>query len=274
MITKKKYPLLMLLLLLSGGVAYTLLQNNGHDFSEQQCPDCHAVTPVKGKRETLRMKASIQYLCSRCHSSHIENSISHPVEMTPLSALPPSDLPLSWEGKMTCSTCHDIHASSGGPRRYLRRNVTGSEFCSACHTRDASLAGNGSGHVQTMGMAHMKYFPDVKGERIDGASLMCLSCHDGSIGSSSDVQVKAGSWKHGASFSPYNPQGSHPIGVRYRTAMLKRGGLRPIGMLDPAIRLVDGKVGCCSCHDPFSKERYSLVMSNERSRLCLACHDK
>lgn len=277
MMNRKKYLLLAVLFLLSGGAAYTLLQNPAHDFSEQQCPDCHATTPVKGKRETLRMKASIEYLCGRCHSRHIENSLSHPVEMAPVTAIPPADLPLSWDGKMTCSTCHDIHASSDESgtlgRKFLRRKATGAEFCSACHVQDAKLAGK-NGHSYGMGIAHMKYSADARGGRIDAVSQMCLSCHDGSLGKSSDVQIKSGSWSHGSSFSPYDPQGSHPIGIRYRSAFTKRGGLRPVGMLDPVIKLIDGKVGCRSCHDPFSKERNHLVMSNSGSRLCLACHDK
>lgn len=285
MITKR-YLLLLFLLIVLGGVAYSLLSHNGHNFTEQQCQDCHAITPIKGKRETLKMKAPIQELCLRCHNSYLENSQTHPVEMAPRSAFPPADLPLSWDGKMTCSTCHDIHASSQGSllqgRGSLRRNVAGAELCSACHSAFANIDGNKNtkGHGPMMPVVHMnpmnmKYMPDtdVKGGRIDKISQMCLSCHDGSIGANADSRISSGSWKHGGSFSNVDPQGNHPIGVKYRAAA-RRGGLRPIGALDRRIKLFEGRVGCSSCHDPYSQEPYYLAISNIGSRLCLQCHDK
>ena len=266
-----KRPLLILfLLLIAAGAAYTVLRPTAHDFTEGQCADCHAVTPVAGKRETLRMKASIQYLCGRCHGQR--DSISHPVEMFPEKTAVPADLPLSWEGKMTCSTCHDIHAGRpgfGGEARSLRRQASGAEFCSACH-----VSGIERGHVETLNRAHMKYTSDAKGGKVDKVTLGCLACHDGSLGTSDDVQIRAGSWKHGTALSRYDPQGSHPVGVRYISAMRKRGGLRPVGMLHPSIKLIDGRVGCASCHDPYSKEPKKLVMSNHGSKLCLECHNK
>jgi len=39
------------------------------------------------------------------------------------------------------------------------------------------------------------------------------------------------------------------------------------------IRLFEGRIGCGTCHDPFSKLPKQLVMSNKGSRICLACHD-
>jgi predicted CXXCH cytochrome family protein len=282
----RRHVLLLLVLIMLGGLAYSMLSHTGHDFTDQQCGDCHAMTPIKGKRETLRMTAPVRYLCSRCHSSHIENSLSHPVEMVPVSAIPPADLPLSWDGYMTCSTCHDIHAASHDTlltgRGSLRRNVSGAELCSACHTASAGAAGSkgSTKHTAMMPLAHvnsknMKFVPDtdLRGGKIDKISKMCLGCHDGSVGSDVNAPVRSGSWKHGGSFSSQDPQGSHPIGMKYRGAA-KRGGLRPMGMLDRAIKLVDGRVGCPSCHDPYSKERAFLVMSNNGSRLCLQCHDK
>jgi len=274
------------MLIVLGGVAYSVLSGSGHTFTEQQCRDCHAMTPIKGKRETLKMKAPIQELCLRCHNDYLENSQTHPVEMAPVSALPPADLPLSWDGKMTCSTCHDIHAASQASlphgRGSLRRNVAGAELCSACHIGSANTRGNkkNDGHSSMMPVAHMnstnmKYIPaaDMKGGRIDKISRMCLSCHDGSIGANADSRISSGSWQHGGSFSSIDPRGSHPIGVKYRAAA-RRGGLRPIGALNRAIKLFEGRVGCSSCHDPYSKEPLYLVMSNAGSKLCLECHDK
>jgi predicted CXXCH cytochrome family protein len=51
-------------------------------------------------------------------------------------------------------------------------------------------------------------------------------------------------------------------------------GYRPASMLDPKMVLVNGKVGCLTCHNPLNPERNHLVMSDHRSALCLSCHDK
>ncbi len=276
---KKGYTLIPILLFISAGLAYTVLRNNAHEFSDGQCPGCHAVTPVKGKRETLKMKAPIQHLCGKCHGE-LEGTVSHPVEIAPVNAVLPADLPLSVEGKMTCSTCHDIHAAPppGFTLKwsFLRRQDAGQAFCSACHAgEDSGLMKKENSHSQAIGRAHMEFTTtDEKGGRIDNISRTCLSCHDGSLGLNADVA--AGAWEHGVALSKFDPQGSHPIGVNYKTARRKRGGLHPIGTLNPLIKLIGGKVGCCSCHDPYShsQEPKMLVMSNSGSRLCLACHDK
>lgn len=271
---KARYLLLTPLLLLAlGGVAYTLLDHGVHEFGEEQCAECHADKPVKGRRETLRMTAPVQQLCDRCHRSHLENALSHPVEMAPRNVVLPADFPLSWNGKVTCSTCHDIHAAAANngaiPRKFLRRSIIGPDFCSICHTRDAT-----TGARHRVGVVHMKFTADQQGGPLDKISRMCLSCHDGSVGALGDVEVRSGSWKHGVALSRYDPQGSHPIGVKYQRAFARRGGFRPPGSLDPAIKLVDGKVSCRSCHDLYSKEQALLVVSNAGSRLCLGCHDK
>lgn len=272
----RKYLLIPLLILCFSGVAYTLLRPTGHEFTKDQCATCHAVTPVKGKRDTLRMKASLQSLCSRCHPNQ-ENALSHPVEMVPSSGvILPADLPLSWEGKMTCGTCHDIHSApdSGftGKWNFLRRRTTGSAFCSSCHDDSGTRAETSSGHAQSLGAAHTKYVPSTEGLNIDKASMICLSCHDGTMASYSNVKV--GSWKHGVALSRYDSEGSHPIGINYRRALKNHGGLRPVEQLNPVIKLIEGKVSCRSCHDMFATTYKKLVVTMQGSRLCLECHDK
>ena len=48
--------------------------------------------------------------------------------------------------------------------------------------------------------------------------------------------------------------------------------LMPPATLGRRIRLFDGKAGCRSCRNLYSVEKKLLVMSNERSGLCLSCH--
>jgi len=270
----KTYLLIVLMIVFAACLVYSALRNRGHDFLDNQCADCHASTPETGKRETLRMKASVEKLCRRCHQEN-KDSLSHPVEMVPVNIQSPADLPLSWEGKMTCATCHDIHASPSpgldGTWYYLRREVIGQAFCIACHKDGPAGQEEAGSHARDLGKAHMG-FAEGSGGRIDNVSQACLSCHDGAIAQNADV--KTGTWRHGVALSSgYDAQGSHPIGIKYRRSM-KRGGLRPLEGLDRKIRLINGRVGCVSCHDIYSKLPKMLVMSNQGSRLCLQCHDK
>jgi len=96
---------------------------------------------------------------------------------------------------------------------------------------------------------------------VDHQTQTCLSCHDGLM--SADIAIS----------SPQPQLGEHPVGV---VLGRRRSGpsidLRPIEGLDRRIRLIDNKVGCLSCHSPFSQQPRLLVMSNDRSRLCLSCH--
>ncbi|MFQ5328996.1 MAG: hypothetical protein ACE5D4_03285 [Thermodesulfobacteriota bacterium] len=98
------------------------------------------------------------------------------------------------------------------------------------------------------------------GAPLDSESTRCLSCHNDSV--------------------PYDTADHHPVGVAYSKA----------ATLNPSIQLFNGRVGCATCHVPYSKadhqtltERRSaipsipdplLIMDNRRSELCQACHNK
>jgi predicted CXXCH cytochrome family protein len=194
--------------------------------------------------------------------------------MRPRNVRVPADFPLSPAGEFTCSTCHDIHSSYftpyGTPSRYLRRYENGKKFCEACH----ALASIKTGHATSIGEAHFlsKYIQSNAAQKIDPQSKNCISCHDGSFASS--VSIGPGTWFHRRERMPHDA-GSHPIGVDYeraRTATGRRTPLRPIGAVDRRIRFFDGKIGCGSCHDPYSAIEKRLVMSDVQSRLCFSCH--
>ena len=94
-------------------------------------------------------------------------------------------------------------------------------------------------------------------------STACLSCHDGSLASGVIHGARQG--------LPLDLRAGHPVGLAYRVG--RGGSLRPPASVDHRIRLPDGRVGCGSCHSPYSGERFMLVVPNDGSRLCLACHD-
>ena len=83
----------------------------------------------------------------------------------------------------------------------------------------------------------------------------CLECHDG---------LRA---EH-----PMN----HPFEISYPEARIRRPGavLKPIFALPSAIRLINGRVVCITCHDIESILPYRLRLTMEHSALCFACHDR
>jgi predicted CXXCH cytochrome family protein len=97
-------------------------------------------------------------------------------------------------------------------------------------------------------------------------SLECIECHDRHI-SDSPKSLGAGTWNHSKIAL------SHPVGTNYdRASMKKRHKFRPGTTLQKDIKLYEGKIGCGTCHNVYSKEKGMLVIDNRGSRLCLRCH--
>jgi predicted CXXCH cytochrome family protein len=111
---------------------------------------------------------------------------------------------------------------------------------------------------------------------LDRGSLMCLSCHDGSTANDTIGGVQ---WQDTRAQRivgmGHDLSQDHPVGVAYPQ---NRAGYKPKAKVesDGVIPLPAGNVGCTSCHDAHSplNDRYMLVKSNDRSRLCLSCHEK
>jgi hypothetical protein len=65
----------------------------------------------------------------------------------------------------------------------------------------------------------------------------------------------------------------HPTGIDYEQARLSSGTpLRPLGEVNSNIQFFDGKIECSSCHTATPESVHNLVMSDQHSSLCLACH--
>lgn len=93
----------------------------------------------------------------------------------------------------------------------------------------------------------------------------CLSCHDGSVAANVNHRTSSLLQRVGI--------GEHPVDQDYLRAYKRNPKLlRHPSQIDPRVKLVDGKVGCTSCHDPSSTDKGMLVVANKRSTLCNACH--
>jgi len=248
--------------LLFGVAIWGGLKDKGHEFSGR-CNRCHLTQPETGKPG--RFSRSISFLCLECHNVSRENS--HPIGVVPSMQVPEGFL-LDWSGKMTCATCHDPHA--GADNQYMRTDARGRDFCNLCHRGRLPMQ---DPHVGTVSIAHAKhgvYHDDsTLAQVLDYFSMECLSCHDGVIASDTSYAIAGGN------AVTYQREGlSHPIGMNYRKAALHDRELRPVESLSPYIALYDGKVGCASCHNPYSRQHRMLTMNNSGSALCLECHIK
>ena len=100
----------------------------------------------------------------------------------------------------------------------------------------------------------------AEGATLDTESTRCMSCHNEN--------------------APYDTADHPPLRVVYSK----------MASLDPSIRLIDGRIGCGTCHVPYAEANHQtlsdersafpsvpdplLVMDNRRSELCLECHVK
>jgi hypothetical protein len=106
---------------------------------------------------------------------------------------------------------------------------------------------------------------------IDSFSLDCILCHDGMNAKYHDIRVR-NERKSGISMNTV--MGGHPIGMSYGASAYENGKLRHLKSLNPSMVLVDGRVGCLSCHNLLNPEKNHLSSTNEQSELCLQCHLK
>lgn len=112
---------------------------------------------------------------------------------------------------------------------------------------------------------------------LDRESIECLNCHK------DDYPFdKADCFTEGCTH--------HPMGIDYQAAASRNPGLKEESSLNPAIRLIDKRIGCGTCHIPYSEDNHlvlsesrgdipsisdpMLVMDNRKSALCKACHTK
>ena len=208
--------------------------------------------------------------CARCHP--FDHATSHPVGIRPSFPLP-EGFPLDSRGQLTCATCHAIAgpAAGLGSRRLRRPSLGGGEFCRSCHA-DPDGASDGLAHSVMAGTAHGAGSVPAGGAGLplDGQSLQCMGCHDGVI-SADGIGVVNASVADPASRGTSLGR-THPVGTDYAAAAGRNPELRPASALVGPVRLASGRVGCLSCHSPYSRLPNRLVVDNRGSALCLRCH--
>ena len=166
------------------------------------------------------------------------------------------------------------------------------EICNVCHTPHN---GNGSTNAPlwdrvTTGTATFGLYTGTGGSldatitQPSGLSLLCLSCHDGTValdnsGVNTDTMATIDSGNSAANFGT-DLSDDHPISFTFDTALETADGELNDPTRAPVAALLiggaQGTVECASCHDVHNTaiQASLLVMSNANSDLCLVCHDK
>ena len=225
------------------------------------------MNPLSEEPESWQFMADADESCVGCH--RMSRELSHATGVS----VPPGDsptAPLDTQGRMRCQTCHlfrnedGMHRASTN-RPYLLRQWPVQDLCRSCHRVDRDRDRRAV-HGAWFSRAHLdQSIPSAPSRSglLDRETNQCLSCHDGVIQSSCDVR------------GPGGPAigYSHPVGNRYDRPSRRASRLYPSSYLSKSLRLFDGRLGCGSCHNPYGRLRFLLSMDNDRSRLCLACHD-
>lgn len=180
-------------------------------------------------------------------------------------------------------SAHDL-SSGTGIAEY--KSTTEDEICIFCHTpHNATTVQAPLWNRSNPTTSYDTYWSNTmdadstEAATVDGISLVCLSCHDGSMGvnaiaSADPDPTMTKTLIDGSALMGSDLSNDHPVSFVYATAQASDAGLK-----DVAYYLDDsGKVQCSSCHDVHNPGSGSsapfLRESNSGSALCLECHDK
>ncbi|MEW5788532.1 MAG: cytochrome c3 family protein [Pseudomonadota bacterium] len=161
-----------------------------------------------------------------------------------------------------CIFCHAPHNSTPSAPLWNRRDP-GSNYVPYSSSTAKALAG-----------------------QPNGASLACLSCHDGTIAlgdlvsrtSKVSMAGGVGAMPAGTSNLGTDLSDDHPVSFTYSSSLpaQRNGELVDPSLLIGKVRLdSSGRMQCTSCHDPHDDSNGKfLVIPNTASALCTTCHTK
>ncbi len=232
------------------------LAASGH--AALNCQHCHGLSLGVAQSISGQPIVDQERLCTGCHGG--ATVAGHPSGFHPERPLSTA-FPLDRDGRMTCSTCHALHGDDPG---LLRVSSTGEDFCRSCH--DAGFFDSMPDKGESLLMsAHFDAWSRSSAS-LDPYSQRCIICHDDRMPSGRQVAAL------GQSDAPAGPAprgANHPIGADYDEAA-RSGSYRPRSALADEMLLPNGRVGCVSCHVPYSQDHARKPRTE--NGLCLDCH--
>jgi len=188
----------------------------------------------------------------------------------------------------------------GSAHDFSNRGWSGGEICTVCHTphnADITIADAPLwNHEITTTVFELYDSPTFDGSATivqpAGSSVLCLSCHDGTVALDSFGGTTGSTYISGVYNLGTTLLDDHPISFLYDAALVAVDG----GLHDPAsttvtigsgddtktgtlqdIMLFNDQLQCASCHDVHNKftDGVSLLrITKDGSTICLTCHDK
>ncbi len=182
------------------------------------------------------------------------------------------------------NTKHNLSVSGTGDIKATSE----SEICMFCHTPHFGNTKAPLWNRRQSGLTYTLYNSSTSSTlhanpgQPDGSSILCLSCHDGTIALGNVLSRPTEiSFSRGVSTMPKGNtnlgkdlSNDHPISFEYTSSLsaMDRQLKDPSGLKGP-VRLERNKMQCTSCHDPHKNlTRDFLVATTENSSLCLYCH--
>jgi len=192
-------------------------------------------------------------------------------------------LPACLFAQSIVNTVHNLSVSGPGSVKA----VSESEICIFCHTPHNSNPRPPLWNRNDPGFNYILYNSStaqgLPGQPT-GASVLCLSCHDGTIAlgnvlsRSSPISFSGGvtTMPPGKSNLGTDLSDDHPISFVYNSALAAADGqLADPATLSGPVKLENGELQCIACHDPHRNIFNDfLVVSHRYSNLCLICHQR
>ncbi len=181
------------------------------------------------------------------------------------------------------SSLHNLSTTGSG----TIKATTESEICIFCHTPHSSRANSPLWNKGKGGMTYTLYNTTALNASVnqpDGSSVLCLSCHDGTIALGNvisrptDIAFTGGvtTMPSGNTNLSTNLSDDHPISFIYSASLASADGqLKDPATITPPVGLENGKTQCTSCHNPHDNVNGKfLVQTRQNSALCLSCHER
>lgn len=180
------------------------------------------------------------------------------------------------------STKHNLSVSGPGGIRASSET----QICIFCHTAHNATPNGPLWNRRDPGLNYTPYSSSTaiaSPGQPTGSSLLCLSCHDGTIALGEVLSRQQPiSFLGGVTTMPSGPgrlgtdlSDDHPISFVFDNALAgARGELVNPGQLTGLVKLdQNGQLQCTSCHDPHNNNFGNfLLMDNTGSALCQTCH--
>ncbi len=180
------------------------------------------------------------------------------------------------------TTKHNLSVSGSG----AIRASTETQICLFCHAPHNSTPSAPLWNRRDPGSNYLPYLSSTalaNPGQPNGASLACLSCHDGTIAlgdlaSGNPVSLAGGvtTLPPGESNLGTDLSDDHPISFNYTSTLASQHGgqLADPSSLIGKVKLDSaGRMQCTACHDPHDNtNKKFLVMANTQSALCATCH--